>query len=71
MPKPMTLRLSDDMSRDLEIVARVRGTSVANAIRIAVARYLAGLSEDEEFQARIRAAVEEEQRVLERLARPG
>jgi hypothetical protein len=71
MSKPMTLRLSEDMSRDLEVVARVRGTSVANAIRIAVARYLAGLSSDEDFQQLMARALEDEHRVLERLSNTG
>lgn len=67
----MTLRLDEDMARDLEVVARVRGTTVSHAIRLAVARYLQGLGSDEEFQARISAALEDEGRVLQRLVSPG
>jgi hypothetical protein len=69
MARSMTLRLSEDMSADLEVVARVRGTTVANSIRIAVARYLATLAADSDFQERMGTALEEEERVLERLGR--
>ncbi len=63
----MTLRLSDDMSQDLDAVARVRGSSVANVIRVAVARHLASLAADEEFRAHMERSLQEEQRVLDRL----
>lgn len=49
----MTLRLSEEMSSELEFVARVRGTSVAHTIRIAIAQHLLTLAEDPTFQARL------------------
>jgi predicted transcriptional regulator len=69
MSKAMTLRLSEELARELEAVARVRGTSMAHAVRIAVAHYLADLAADPDFQARLAAALEEEREVLQRLAR--
>lgn len=68
MPRVMTLRLDEDMLRDLEMVARVRGVPVAHAIRIAIARYLASLPGDHEFQKRALEAQFEAQNTWERLS---
>jgi predicted transcriptional regulator len=66
----MTLRLDDEMARELEVVARVRGSTVAHTIRLAVARHLANLSQDPDFQVMVDQALEDERRAVERLAGP-
>lgn len=60
----MTLRLSEEMSS--EFVARVRGTSVAHTIRVAIAQHLVALAEDPTFQARLARKTEDELRVQSR-----
>lgn len=71
MAKSLTLRLDEEMARELEMVARVRGTSVAHAIRLAVARYLAGLSSDEEFQVRLDEVMAREHEIVARYGAGG
>jgi hypothetical protein len=68
--KSMTLRLSADMTGELELVARIRGIPMTHVVRLAVARHLAGLSQDEVFQAKLQQRLEDERSTLERFARP-
>lgn len=71
MAKSMTLRLSEDMSADLEAVARVRGTSVASSVRIAIEQYLEVLAADPDFQEQMTDALDAEQQVHRRLGGRG
>jgi hypothetical protein len=48
-------------------LARIRGSSVASAVRIAVAHYLALLDEDPAFRRLMIAALQAEQAALDRL----
>jgi predicted transcriptional regulator len=67
--KSMTLRLSDDIAAELDAVARVDGTTVADQVRGAIEDRIAARRADKEFQARRRKALEENKAALERLAR--
>ncbi|MCW2994997.1 MAG: hypothetical protein JWQ18_2492 [Conexibacter sp.] len=67
--KSMTLRLSDEIAAELDAVARVDGTTVADQVRSAIEDRIAARRADEEFQARRRKALEENKAALERLAR--
>jgi predicted transcriptional regulator len=67
--KSMTLRLSDDTAADLEAVARVDGTTVAEQVRAAIEDRIKARRADEAFQERRRRALEENREALERLAR--
>jgi predicted transcriptional regulator len=67
--KSMTLRLSDDVAAELDAVARVDGTTVADQVRSAIEDRIAARRADEEFQARRRQALKENKAALERLAR--
>jgi predicted transcriptional regulator len=67
--KSMTLRLSDDIAAELEAVARVDGTTVADQVRGAIEDRITARRADKEFQARRRKALEENKAALERLAR--
>ncbi|HEV7492507.1 hypothetical protein [Baekduia sp.] len=67
--KSMTLRLSDDIAAELDAVARVDGTTVADQVRSAIEDRIAARRADKEFQARRRKALEENKAALERLAR--
>jgi predicted transcriptional regulator len=69
MPKGFTVRLDDDQAAELEAIARVDGVSVAEEIRQAITVQIAKRREDEEFRARLRQSIQDNQKVLERLAR--
>lgn len=69
MPKGFTVRLDDDQAEELEAVAKVDGVSVAEEIRQAITVRLAERREDAEFRARLRQTLEDNQRILERLAK--
>ena len=69
MPKAMTLRLQDDLARELEAVARVENITVSEAVRRAIAEHVAAKRSDREFQKRLDQFMSENQVILERLAR--
>jgi len=66
--KAFTVRLDVDQASDLEAVAAADGVSIAEEIRLAVADRIEDRRKDPAFQARIRSIIEQNQRVLERLA---
>lgn len=66
--KAFTVRLDPDQATDLEAVAAADGVSVAEEIRQAVADRIEARRQDPVFQQRIRSIIEQNQRVLERLA---
>jgi predicted DNA-binding protein len=69
MSKNMTLRLPDDQAADLEALARAEGIPIAEAVRQAITAQIEARRKDEGFQARLRASMERNQVILERLAR--
>jgi hypothetical protein len=68
MPKGFTVRLDDDQAAELEAIAKVDGISIAEEIRQAITVQIAERREDEEFRARLRQSIQDNQKVLERLA---
>ncbi|MBY5161431.1 ribbon-helix-helix protein, CopG family [Salsipaludibacter albus] len=69
MSKGFTVRLEEDDAAELEAVAKADGVSVAEEIRAAIASRIEERRGDAEFQARLRRSIEDNQRILERLAR--
>jgi hypothetical protein len=63
-----TVRLHEDQAEDLEAVAQVDGLSVADEIREAITERVAQRRADKAFQSRLREAIEQNRRALERLA---
>ena len=63
-----TVRLHEDQAEDLEAVAHVDGLSVAEEIREAITERVAQRRADKAFQSRLREAIEQNRRALERLA---
>jgi hypothetical protein len=63
-----TVRLQEDQAEDLEAVAQVDGLSVAEEIREAITERVAQRRADKAFQSRLREAIEQNRRALERLA---
>ncbi|MEN8114756.1 MAG: ribbon-helix-helix protein, CopG family [Actinomycetota bacterium] len=66
--RAFTVRLDTDQASDLEAVAAADGVSIAEVIREAVADRIEARRKDPAFQARIRSIIDQNQRVLERLA---
>jgi predicted transcriptional regulator len=69
MPKGFTVRLDDDQAEELEAVAKVDGLPVAEEIRQAIAERIEQRRNDEQFRARLRQSIEDNQKILDRLAR--
>ena len=69
MAKTMTLRLSDEQAAELEAVARVDETPVSQAVRDAIAARIEARRDDQDFQARLRRLMQENQEALERLSK--
>ncbi len=66
--KAMTLRLPADQAAEFEAVARADNMSVSEAARAALADRIEARRKDKEFQARLKKMVEQDARVLKRLA---
>lgn len=67
--KNMTLRLSAAQADELEAVARVEGISVSDAVREAITEHIERKRKDKAFRERLRAVMERDRKILERLAR--
>jgi len=66
--KTMTLRLSQEQAEALAAVAQADGVPVAEAVRVAINEHIERRRKDSEFQARLRASLQRNQRVLEKLS---
>ncbi len=69
MAKGFTVRLDDDQAAELEAVAKVEGVPVAEEIRQAIAVRIEQRRNDDEFRERLRQAIADNQKILDRLAR--
>jgi len=69
MSKAFTMRLPDEKAAELEAVARADGMPVSEAVRAAIDLHIDARRNDKEFQDRLTKLVEDNQRVLDRLAR--
>jgi hypothetical protein len=65
----MTVRMDPEQAAELEAVAEVEGVPVAEAIRNAIAEHIEARRQDEEFQSRLRASLDRNRQILEKLAR--
>jgi len=68
MPKGFTVRLDDDQAAELEAVAKTAGVPVAEEIRQAITARIEERRQDEEFRVRLRRSIEDNQKILDRLA---
>jgi hypothetical protein len=69
--KVMSLRLSKGLATELATVARVERVTVSEAIRAAVYRYVTARGTDERFKKLLTERLEEDQELLERVAKEG
>ena len=63
-----TLRLPENVDRDLEVMARADGMSINEEARIAIEEHIARKRNDQAFRARVAKMIEEDREMLERLA---
>jgi len=68
MPKGFTVRLDDDQAAELEAVAKAAGVPIAEEIREAITARIEERRKDKEFRARLRQSIEDNQKILDRLA---
>lgn len=67
--KATSLRLPGPMAAELTAVARADGMPVSEAVRKAIEKYIAERRADKDFQERLKLLLEEDQKVLKRLAK--
>ncbi len=68
MAKAMTFRLPDDKAQELEAIARAEEMPVNRVAVEAIDKLIEARRNDEAFQERLRRHIDENKRVLERLA---
>ena len=66
--KAMTIRLPAQQAEELEAVARVDERPVAEEIREAITAHIAARRKDLAFQQRLKASLERNREILEKLA---
>ncbi len=67
--KAMTVRIPADQAATLEAVAEVDGVPVSEAIRQAISEHIETRRKDRAFRARLKASLERNRLILEKLAR--
>jgi predicted DNA-binding protein len=66
--KAMTVRLTSEQAEQLDAVAATDGVPVSEAVRQAIAAHISSRRKDRAFQARLRASLQRNRKVLEKLA---
>jgi predicted DNA-binding protein len=67
--KTMSLRMPMDTAKDLEAVAAVDDIPVSEVVRNAIDEHIEARRKDQDFKARLKRSVQENNDILERLAR--
>jgi len=67
--KAISLRLPEQMATELAAIARTQDVPVSEAVRQAVENYIASRYADKDFRQRLKKHLEEEVKMLERLAK--
>ena len=67
--KVLTVRLPAEQAQELEAVADVNGVPVAEEVRAAIAAHIEARRKDTAFRERLRASIERNKSILEKLAR--
>jgi predicted transcriptional regulator len=69
MAKNLTVRLDDELAADTEALARAEGQSLNETVKAALREAVERRRKDPKFKARLRRIIEEDQELLERLAK--
>jgi predicted DNA-binding protein len=67
--KSITLRLPEQMAAELAAIARTKDVPISEVIREAVEDHITSLSTDSDFRQRLKMRLEEDQKILKRLAK--
>lgn len=67
--KAMSLRLDQDLAQELAAVARADGKTISDVVRHAAYKHITSRRADPEFQKRLKEHMEEERKIMERLAK--
>jgi len=67
--KAMSLRLPEEKAAELAAIARTDDMPVSEVVREAIDTHIAAKRADKDFKKRLKQRLEEDQAVLERLAR--
>jgi hypothetical protein len=67
--KNMTLRLPANQADELEAVARAEGMTVSDAVREAITEHIDRKRKDKAFRERLKAVMERDREILDRLSR--
>ena len=67
--KATSLRLSEPMAAELAAVARADGLPISKVLRQAIEKHIAERRADKDFQQRLKQLLEEDQKLLKRLAK--
>ncbi len=68
MTKNLTVRLPDDLAADAEALARVEGTSLNETVKQSLIEAVERRRNNPKFKARLTKIIEEDRKLLERLA---
>lgn len=66
--KATSLRLDEDLWKELATVARADESTISEVVRGAIGKHIATRSGDPEFQKRVRERMEESRKIMERLS---
>jgi predicted DNA-binding protein len=66
--KMLTVRLPAEQAQELEAVAQADGVPVAEEVRTAIAAHIEARRNDQAFRERLRASIERNKKILEKLA---
>lgn len=66
--KVTSLRLPEQLAAELAAVARADDIPVSEAVREAIEKHIAERRADDDFQKRLKKKLEEDQKILKRLA---
>ena len=67
--RAISIRLPEQMAAELGAIARTKDLPVSEVIREAIENHIESLRSDEEFRQRLKTYLEEELKILERLAK--
>jgi len=65
--KAMSLRLEDELHKELAAVAKVEGVTISEVVRDAVEKHIATRGTDPEFQREVKKKLEENLATMQRL----
>ena len=69
MTKNLTVRLDEDLAADTEALARAEGMSLNETVKLALTEAVERRRRDPKFKARLRRIIQEDQELLQRLAK--